>query len=152
MKKYFSAGVGMVFLALVGCTKEDALVIEMRENLLINKKWQLTGMTVRTANGLVSRDYDSLPSYRKDDYFLFKHDSTYEFNDNIDTMPGKHSRILDAGIWQLNSSQTHLEMKSNVFNTTYTPARIVELSASKLSLERTHPGDGSVTTTSYKPI
>ena len=109
-------------------------------------------MSVKTASGNLTNEYDSLPRYRKDDYFFFKQDSTYEFNDNIDTMPGKHSKILDAGIWKLDSRQTQLEMHSDVYNTTYNPARIIELSSNKLSLERTHPGDGSITTTIYKPF
>jgi hypothetical protein len=150
MKKYFSVVICMVFINLCACTKEDTIVIEAKQDLLINKKWQLTGMSVRTANGNIANEYDSLPSYRKDDYFLFKQDSTYEFNDHIDTMPGKHSRILDAGIWKIDSRQTYLEMQSDVFNTTYNPARIIELSTNKLALERTHPGDGSITTTTYK--
>jgi hypothetical protein len=97
-------------------------------------------------------EYDSLPSFSKDDYFLFNRDSTYELNDHIDTMPGKNSKILDAGTWNIDNRQTYLEMHSDLYNTTYTPARIIELSAVKLILERTHPGDGSVTVTTYTPF
>jgi hypothetical protein len=109
-------------------------------------------MSLKAANGITTNEYDSLPSYRKDDYFLFKPDSTYEFNDNTDTMPGKHSRILDAGSWKFKNRQTLLEMHSDVYNTTYNDARIMELSSGRLSLERTHPGDGTVTITTYKPL
>ena len=109
-------------------------------------------MTIKASTGIVANAYDSLPSFRKDDYFHFKPDSTYEFNDNRDTIPGKNSRILDAGIWKLDQKETLLEMHSDIFNTTYNPARILELTSSKLSLERTHPGDGSVTIITYKPL
>ena len=114
-------------------------------------------MSIKTNNGLLTNTYDSLPSFRRDDYFLFKRDSTYELNDHIDTMPGKNSKILDAGVWkinntQINNTQTYMEMHSDLYNTAYTPARIVELTASKLTLERTHPGDSSVTVTSYIPL
>jgi hypothetical protein len=152
MKTHFLVALCFIFLNLSGCTKEDTIVIEVKQGTLINKKWQLTGMTVRTAGGVLSNEYDSLPPYRKDDYFLFRPDSTYEFNDHIDTMPGKHSKILDTGTWRLDSRQTHLEMRSDMFNTTYNPATIIELSTNRLSLERVHPGDGSVTTTTYKPL
>lgn len=150
MKQCFIAILSLVVLNFCGCTKDDSIVIEVKQGLLINKKWQLTGMSVKVPNGLLTEKFDSLPSYRKDDYFLFRHDSTYEFNDHLDTMPGKHSKILDAGTWSLDNRQTHLGMESDVFNTRYTPARIIELSTSKLSLERIHPGDGSVTITTYK--
>lgn len=150
MKKCFSVVLCMLILFIHGCTKDDTIVFESKKGLLINKKWQLTGLTVRTAAGTLTNEFDSLPAYRKDDYFLFKADSTYEFNDHIDTMPGKHSKILDAGIWKFNNRETFLEMQSDVFNTTYNAARIVELSSNKLSLERIHPGDASVTTTTYK--
>jgi hypothetical protein len=150
MKKFVSVLICIAFIYLCGCTKEDTIVIEAKQGLLINKRWHLTGLSVKTANGNIVNEYDSLPSYRKDDYFFLKQDSTYEFNDNIDTMPGKHSKILDAGIWKIDSRQTHLEMQSDVYNTTYNPARIIELTTNKLSLERTHPGDGSVTTSTYK--
>ena len=137
---------------LFGCIKDDAIVIERKHWALVNKKWQLSGMSIQTANGMLTNQYDSLPSFRKDDFFVFKPDSTYEFNDNIDTMPGKNSKILDAGIWKLDQKETVLEMHSDMFNTTYNPARILELTSSKLSLQRTHPGDGSVTTTTYKSL
>ena len=73
-------------------------------------------------------------------------------NDNMDTMPGKNSKLLDAGIWKLKNNESVLEMVSDLFNTTYNPARILELNSSKLSLERTHPGDGTVTVTTYKSL
>ena len=142
----------MILAFLFGCTKDDTIVIERKYWLLVNKKWQLSGMSIKTANGISTNTYDSLPSFRKDDYFVFKTDSTYEFNDNTDTMPGKNSKIIDAGIWKLDQKETVLEMHSDMFNTTYNPARLVELSNSKLSLERIHPGDGSVTTTTYKAL
>jgi hypothetical protein len=151
MKKY-SLVLCIIFIFIGGCTKEDTIVIENKTGLLVDKKWQLTGLTIKSSAGVFSDEYDSLPAYRKDDYFIFKRDSTYEFNDHIDTMPGKHSKILDAGIWKFNNRQTHVEMQSDVFNTTYNPARLIELSTNKLLLERTHPGDGSVTTTTYKPF
>lgn len=152
MKNYFLVVFCTLIIGFLGCTKEDTIIIERKQWLLINKKWQLTGMSVKTADGIFTNKYDSLPSFRKDDYFLFKPDSTYEFNDNIDTMPGKNSKILDAGIWKLDSKQTQLEMHSDLYNTTYNPARIIELNTTKLILERTHPGDGSVTVTTYKSL
>lgn len=152
MKKIIPVLASILFCCSLGCTNEDALLIEKKHWLLVNKKWQLSGMSIKTMNGAVTNKYDSLPSFQKDDYFIFKPDSTYEFNDNLDTMPGKHSKILDAGKWKLENKETVLEMHSDVFNTTYNPARILELSSAKLSLERTHPGDGTVTVTSYKSL
>lgn len=152
MKKSILVSFSMILAFLFGCTKDDSIVIERKYWLLVNKKWQLSGMSIKTANGILTNAYDSLPSFRKDDYFVFKPDSTYGFNDNTDTMPGKNSRILDAGTWKLDQKETVLEMHSDMLNTIYNPARILELSSSKLSLERIHPGDGSVTTTTYKSL
>ena len=142
----------LLLINFSGCTKEDTIVIERKQWLLINKKWQITGLSVKTTNGNTTNEYDSLPSFSKDDYFLFRADSTYQFNDNLDTMPGKNSKILDAGTWQLNNKQTHLEMHSDVFNTSYTTARILELGSTKLSIERTDTGNGSVTVTTFKAL
>ena len=152
MKKFIPVFSCLALVHLGGCIKHDALVVERKHWLLVNKRWQLSGMVVKTSNGTPTNEYDSLPSFRKDDYFLFKPDSTYEFNDNRDTVPGKNSRILDAGTWKLDQKETVLDMHSDQFNTTYNPARILELNSSKLSLERTHPGDGTVTVTTYKPL
>jgi hypothetical protein len=152
MKKFIPTVLCLALGNILSCTKQDALVIERKHWLMVNKKWQLSGMTIKTSNGILSNEYDSLPSFRKDDYFLFKTDSTYELNDNKDTMPGKNSRILDAGTWKLDQKETTLEMHSDIFNTTYNPARVLELTSSKFSLERTHPGDGSVTIITYKPL
>ena len=152
MNKCYFLILCLVTVQLNSCTKDDTILIKMKQGLLINKKWQLTSMSVKTANGPLTNAYDSLPPFRKDDYFLFKNDSTYELNDHIDTMPGKNSKILDAGSWKTNTSQTYLEMHSDLYNTTYNPARIIELSATKLTLERIHPGDASITVTIYKPL
>ena len=152
MKNYFAVLVWVLMLASFGCTKEDTLVIERKQWLLVNKKWQLSGMSSKTAGGAFTNEFDSLPSFRKDDYFVFKPDSTYEFNDNMDTMPGKNSKILDVGTWKLDEKELKLEMHSDLYNITYNPAKILELSTSNLSLERTHPGDGSITLTSYKAL
>lgn len=137
-------------LSCAGCTEDDNIMIERKQWTLINTRWQLTGLSEKTASGPFSNKYDSLPSFRKDDYFVFRSDSTYELNDHLDTMPGKNSKVLDAGVWTINAAQTHLQMHSDVFNTDYNPARILELTSTRLSLERVHPGDGSVTVTTYK--
>lgn len=152
MKKHIYVFSCLLILGSFSCTKDDALVIERKQWLLVNKKWQLSGMSLKTTNGTFTDEYDSLPSFRKDDYFIFKPDSTYEFNDNIDTMPGKNSKILDIGTWKLDEKQTQLEMHSDLNNTTFNAARILELSTTKLSLERTHSGDGSITVTTYKSL
>ncbi len=152
MEKYFAIVFFGLLLGSFRCTKEDDLIIERKQWLLANKKWQLTGMSLKAAGGVFTNVYDSLPSFRKDDYFVFKPDSTYEFNDNTDTMPGKNSRILDVGTWRLDEKQLQLEMHSDLYNTTYNPAKILELSTTNLSLERTHPGDGSITVTTYKAL
>ena len=132
------------------CVEDDTLLIEKKQWILVSKKWKLTGMTVKLANGTTRNEYDSLPLFRKDDYFFFRADSTYELNDNIDTMPGKNSKILDAGVWSMDNKDTRLNMHSDLLNTNYTPARILELTNTTLSLERSHPGDGSVTITNYR--
>ena len=150
MKKYLPFALCIAIASWYGCTKDDTIQVKNYEQLLVDKKWQLTAITTGSANGVSVNKFDSLPAYSKDDYFLFKADSTFELNDNIDTMPGsKHSRILDEGTWELTSSGD-LDMHSDVFNSDYTRAKILELDSKVLRLERRHPGDGSVTTTSYK--
>ena len=106
MKKTVPVFVSIFLGCLFGCTKEDALVIERKHWLLVNKKWQLSGMSIKSPNGTQTNAYDSLPSFRKDDYFIFRPDSTYEFNDNMDTMPGKNSKLLDAGSWKLKNNES----------------------------------------------
>lgn len=151
MKKYVAVLYSVLMLNSPGCTKDDDLVIERKQWLLVNKKWQLSGMAVTTAGISIDR-YDSLPAYRKDDYFLFRPDSTYEFNDNTDTMPGSNSKILDVGTWRLDEKEMELEMHSDQYNTTYNPAKVQELSNTTLSLRRIHPGDSSITVTTYKAL
>ncbi|MGZ5133742.1 MAG: hypothetical protein ACXWCG_01275 [Flavitalea sp.] len=152
MNKYYILVLCLFIVQLNSCTKEDTIVIDKNRELLVNKKWKITFMSIQTNNGLLTNTYDSLPSFRRDDYFLFKRDSTYELNDHIDTMQGKNSKILDAGVWKINNTRAYMEMQSDLYNTTYTPARIVESTATKLTLERIHPGDSSVTVTSYIPL
>lgn len=140
----------MVFLFVAACSKDDAANLKERELLLANKKWELSAMKIKTDSGTVIDDaFITLPAYRKDDYVIFLPDSIYEYNDNLILRADTSSKILDAGRWKFIQNGNAIEMHSEVYNTTYNPALVLELSSTKLYLE-THYPDGSVVWTTFK--
>ncbi len=137
-------------LSFVACSKNSTDDLKETELLLTNKKWELSGLKMKTDSGTVIEDaYTPLPAFRKDDYLIFLPDSTYEYNDNILLRADTSSKILDAGRWKLIDRAKSISMRSEIYSTTYNPAMILELSASKLFLETQYP-DGSVVWTTFK--
>ncbi|HUR10874.1 MAG TPA: DUF5004 domain-containing protein [Flavitalea sp.] len=130
---------------LIGCTKTNGDVAKSKSEMLINKKWQLVSLTSQSGTGVtVINGVDSFPSYRRDDYLLFKSDSTYEYNDNLEPRPGLSSKIIDAGDWQLARNNTALEMHSTIWTRTYPLFDIMELTDTKLKMQTKSESDGSL--------
>lgn len=135
----------IAIMLISGCKKSDFPDTKQRTELLINKKWQLVVLITKSQNGqTVVNAYDSLPAFRKDDYLLFRPDSTYEYNDNVQLRPGASSGILDAGEWKLIRENKTLELFSTFYTKTYPLFDIIELTDSKLEMETKSQGDGSV--------
>ena len=134
-----------------GCSKEEMQFLKSPQEMLVSKKWQLVAQTTRVDSlPNLKDDFAALPAYEKDDYFIFKPDSTYEYNDNIITRPDASSKILDAGRWELLNDGKFIQLKSTVFTTKYHPSEIKEFTETKLYLETRYPGDGSVIWKTYK--
>ena len=59
----------MLFLLfLTACSKNDGDDLNETENLLTNKKWELSALKMKTDSGTVIEDaYTPLPAFRKDD-------------------------------------------------------------------------------------
>lgn len=142
----------LALLIISACGKDDSIDSVSRHRQLMDTKWQVDMSVSIDSNGNETDLYSSLQEYAKDDYFLFKADSTYELNDNVLLRADSVSLIIDAGRWELSSDGSHLEMYSNVFNTEYEPARIVELNSAELLLERSYPGDRSRIRTRYRAV
>jgi len=146
----FSLKAIIVILFVAACSKNNNDELKEKEILLTTKKWELSGLKLKTDSGTIIEDaYTPLPAYRKDDYLLFSADSTYEYNDNLLLRVDTSSKILDAGRWYFIDGGHSLYMRSEIYSTTYNPPMILELSATKLFLE-THYPDRSITWTTFK--
>jgi|GEM_PF-6821041 len=146
-KVYFLVFVIVLFVVACSKNSDDQKETEL---LLTNKKWELSGLKMKTDSGTVIEDaYTPLPAFRKDDYLIFLPDSTYEFNDNLVLRADTSSKILDAGRWKLIDGGKAISMHSEIYSTTYNPGMILELNSSKLFLE-TKYSDGSVVWTTFK--
>jgi hypothetical protein len=129
-----------------------------RADLLINKKWKITAISVKLPNGITYPDqYSTLPSYKKDDYFYFKADLTFTDNDNTERAPASNSTgILDSGKWGLANGENDLQMVTTLFQTgtaiEYYPTKILALTSTSMQWESTSPYDGTIVWTSYTVI
>ena len=140
----------VIVLFFVACSKNSTDDLKETELLLTDKKWEFSGLKMKTDSGTLIEDaYTPLPAFRKDDYLIFLRDSTYEYNDNIVLRADTSSKILDAGRWKLIDGGKAISMHSEIYSTTYNPAMILELSATKLFIETQYP-DGSVVWTTFK--
>jgi len=142
-----------IFVSILfsSCTKSE-LTPKADVKLLLNKRWEVTGKTTKNQNGSTTDEFSLMPASEKDDYYYFKADSTYEYNDNMETKTGVVSKILDAGTWRLINGDTYLELHSSIYNTTTNPSKIKELTENKLFLETEYPGDHTVVWVTYKPF
>jgi len=129
-----------------------------RADLLINKKWKITAISVKLPNGITYPDhYSTLPDYKKDDYFYFNADLTFTDNDNTERAPTTDSTgILDSGRWGLANGENELQMISTLFQTgtaiEYYPTKILELTGTSMQWESKSPYDGTIVWTSYTVI
>jgi hypothetical protein len=120
------------------------------EDLLVNKKWQLTGLSVKLSDGTVFPDeYSSLPDYQKDDYWYFKPDHTYTNNDNKKRETCKSPDLIDYGIWYFNYKDSSLMLKSKApqppgTNVEYFPTQILQLSKNNMKWESSDPIFGNI--------
>lgn len=135
---------------IMGCSKKDHIDEKSRKELLISNKWQVIAILSIDSAGNEKDIYSGLDDYQKDDYYIFNADSTYELSDNISVRNDTVSNIIDAGTWKLIQNDSHLEMRSNIFATTYQPALIKELTGTSLFLETTFVSDRSVIRTWYR--
>lgn len=128
-----------------------------RNDLLINKKWKISAISVKLPNGVTYPDnYSTLPSYKKDDYFYFNADFTFTDNDNTERSPNDSTGILDSGNWQLANGENDLQMIPTLFQTgtaiEYYPTKILELTDNTMSWESISPYDGTIIWTTYTVI
>ena len=131
--------VAVMVLIFVACKDDELYGINSntKSYLLANKKWQTSAIYVKSPQGLVIRDeYVLLPEFRKDDYYLFRADSTFELNDNVSRDPIATSPVLASGNWNLIKSEQFLKLE-----TTYNPyfqdsIKIASLTESSLTVEK----------------
>jgi len=128
-----------------------------RADLLINKKWKISAISLKRPDGIFYPDnYSTLPSYKKDDYFYFNADLTFTDNDNAERSPNDSTGILDSGNWQLANGENELQMVTTLFQTgtaiDYYPTKILGLTNSNMYWESTSPYDGTIVWTTYTVI
>ena len=139
------------------CSKKSNINPVSRADLMINKKWKISAISVKLPNGVYYPDaYSPLPSYKKDDYFYFNADLTFTDNDNIEKSPTNSTGLLDSGNWGLANDENELHMISTLFQTgtaiEYYPTKILELTNASMQWESTSPYDGTIVWTTYTVI
>ena len=135
------------------CSKDDEVnASENTRAMLINKKWMVTSSTSIDSLNNQTDLLANTEAFKKDDYFLFKPDSTYELNDNLVLRYDTASVIIDAGRWELSPDQEEIIRISNVFTTEYPPATIKEITDTSLFLESRFEGDNSIIRSRYRRI
>lgn len=135
---------------LAQCSKDDEINQENRKSLIANKKWVMVdNVSIDSLNRSTDLTQD-LPDFQQDDFLLFNPDSTYELNDNNLLRPDSVSKIIDAGKWMLGPSGNELLRESSVYNSTYAPATIKELTETVLYIETYSESDRSYIRTRYR--
>lgn len=129
----------VVLVFLLSCKDDELFGInsDTRTFLLVNKKWKNSAIYVRSIQGQVLRDeYTFLPDYRKDDYFFFRADSTFELNDNVVKDPIAPGAVLANGTWNLLSSEQFLKLRSETGTVFQDSVKISSINDNTLLIER----------------
>lgn len=131
---------------LFGCSKSDPDVQKSRTDLIVNKKWVMTGFSGRVGSGPIIDQYASVPSYEKDDYLVYKPDLTFTANEGATKQFPTDPDIIDVGRWRLTNGDTYLEMVSTATlppgqSITYFPVKITELTESTMKWEAMDGGN-----------
>ena len=147
----------LLLILFYSCSKSSNGNSISRSDLLTNKKWKISAISVKLPNGVTDPDnYSTLPSYKKDDYFYFNVDFTFTDNDNTERSPNDSTGILDAGSWQLANGENDLQMATTLFQTgtaiEYYPTKILELTNTTMYWESTSPYNGTIVWTTYTAI
>jgi hypothetical protein len=137
-----------ILFSLSSCKKNnDNPAGKSRTQLLVDKKWKIVAINVKLAGTTtLVDDFSRLPDYSKDDYFLFKSNLTYEYNDNSLRNPDWPTQIINDGTWQLQNSDEYLILDSYDSTWVYSPTRITKITETELKTETEDQGNISYTT------
>lgn len=114
---------------------------ELREQLIVDKKWEPVALSYQLDNGSEGPDvFSSLPEYKKDDYWLFRADGSYEINDNEKLRPDILTSFIDAGTWKFYSLKEYLQLTSLNPDIRYPLIRIISLSENEFKIEMESEG------------
>jgi len=147
------------FLLLVcfslSCSKSNDNQSLNKTEQLVNKKWKFSAMGGKSPSGMIWDDYAGLPSYQKDDFYLFKPDFTFIYFDNGDLVPGSIRLEKYEGTWSLSNSDSYINITVTVQgipSTTFAPQKIVEFSTTTMRWECTDISTGNTHWTTYTVI
>jgi len=136
----------------LSCSKSND---QSKTELLVNKKWKISGMSAKLPNGIITDDYASLQSYQKDDFYLFKPDFTFTYFDNGEMTPGSIRLEHYEGTWSLSNADTYINITITVQgipSVTFVPQKIVELSTTTMRWEWTDISTGVIYNQTYTVI
>lgn len=157
MKQLFTL---LIVFFILACSKKDSQQDASQSNTekLINKKWKISALSGKLSNGTIFPDeYTGLPAYMKDDYWYFKSDLTYTYNDNTVKRPGNLNDIMDFGTWSLINGDLYIQLISTApqppgSTITYFPTKFLQLTSTTLKWESTDPSAGTIIWSTYTPI
>lgn len=144
-----------ILLLLFSCGKKNNStppVPKTKYDLLINKKWKVSGES-GTSNGVFYPDvFSALPDWAKDEYFFFYDNLNYEENAGPLKQPGFTDQILDHGTWQLTTSDKFITLTSVVAGQSSGSLKILDLTETTLSVEEDDPVTGNIINHSFTKI
>ncbi|WP_205501454.1 hypothetical protein [Rufibacter psychrotolerans] len=93
-------------LLLTGCSDDDDST-PSREEMLVNKRWQITGLTISSLLGTIDYYEESEPCMR-DNYVEFKPGGVLLMNEGLSKCNASDAQEAE-GRWSLNGNVLHLE-------------------------------------------
>lgn len=120
----------LLALLFASCSKKNN--DKEQTDLLVNKKWVITGYAEQKNNGPIIDKWASLKDYEKDNYYFFHSDHSFLDSDGGKIDPQFTSDTFDTGTWQLYTRNMAMQFKSNNPNFYYFPTYITELTNTTL--------------------
>lgn len=128
---YLFSVLAALLFAFTSCQDDDTATQDVRP-LLVNRTWELTGLTANAENGESIDYYAALDACDRDDVWRYVENGYYELNEGIEKCTDDDPQVYETGTWDLVDNQ--LTMRKSGETRTYT---VLGVTNSALNLQST---------------
>lgn len=144
--------IAILALIVLSCSKADIDLSASRKAMISDKKWLFVDFELKNQSGMVVADFDMVPDYSKDDYYVFYGDGNLECNQAILKDPMVSLQIIEWGTWKFINNGRTMKVNTNSSGADGYELSIVKLTGDELVFSIRDVGTGFVRTSSFRVL